>query len=106
MSHTTGPWAFSEGDRERRGMSEIIKANDKQFRIGWVLCDHLNNLQRAEDISNARLIAAAPELLAACKSAFLQIMPDVEVESSESRQGTASDLYDLLRNVIAKAESE
>lgn len=64
-NHTEGPWAFVEGDRERRSMSSIFKASDKEFLIGYVICDSRNELARADDVANARLIAAAPELLSA-----------------------------------------
>jgi predicted metal-dependent phosphoesterase TrpH len=62
--HTPGPWAFTEGDADRRAMSEIHKAEDKTFQIGYVTTEWRNPKQRAEDLANARLIAAAPDLLA------------------------------------------
>lgn len=65
MKHTPGPWAFTEGDAERRANSEVYKLGDKAFRIAEVNCEWLNKKQRAEDLANLRLIAAAPELLAA-----------------------------------------
>lgn len=58
--HTAGPWAFKEGDRDRRSMSDVFKAEDPEFRIAYVTCEFLNKQQRAEDIANARLIASAP----------------------------------------------
>ncbi|SFH97521.1 hypothetical protein [Planctomicrobium piriforme] len=67
--HTPGPWKFEEGDRTRGMMSEVFKEADPQFRIGFVTCESHNSLQRAEDICNACLIAAAPELLEALVSA-------------------------------------
>jgi len=68
VKHTPGPWRFSEGDKERRAMSEVFKKNDKTFQIALVTCEWSNPHARAEDIANARLIAAAPELLAACEA--------------------------------------
>lgn len=65
--HSEGPWAFEEGDREKRDMARIFKAKDREFLIGYTLCDFRNELQRAEDVANARLMAAAPDLLAACE---------------------------------------
>ena len=63
MAHTKGPWKFIEGDRERRAMSDIVRDDQEDFRIGYVLCEWSSNPARQEDIANGRLIAAAPELL-------------------------------------------
>ena len=63
--HTPGPWAFAEGDKDRREVSRIHKANDAEWLIGYAICESMNRHQRAEDIANARLIAAAPDLLRA-----------------------------------------
>lgn len=67
--HTPGPWAFMEGDRGRMAASLVFKENDKDFHIGHVICEPRNEEQRATDLANARLIAAAPELLAALQTA-------------------------------------
>lgn len=57
-------WAFQEGDRERQAMSTIFKADDKDFLIGYAICESRNDLARAEDLARTRLMAAAPRLLA------------------------------------------
>lgn len=61
--HTPGPWAFTEGDKDRGMMSEIFRENDHEFRIGFVTCESHNAAQRAEDIANAKLMADAPDML-------------------------------------------
>lgn len=48
-----------------------------------------------ETVANARLIAAAPEMLEACEAAL-----GLAKEMSEG------DLYDQLKNAIAKAKGE
>lgn len=63
VKHSPGPWAFSVGDADRRSSSEVFKADDNEFRIASVMCEWANKAQRAEDIANARLIAAAPDML-------------------------------------------
>lgn len=72
--HTKGPWIFKEGSRERAANSTVYKADEADMLICHVICEDINDLQRAEDIANARLIAAAPELLQALKM-FLHIDP-------------------------------
>lgn len=69
VQHTPGPWVFQEGNKERPSMSMVHKASDRGFPIAQVICETQNTKQRAEDIANARLIAAAPDLLAACHAA-------------------------------------
>ncbi len=95
--HTPGPWAFTEGDVERRAMSEVFKAKDKTYGIALVNCEWSNPSARAEDIANARLIAAAPDLLAACKSIMeLLLNGSPTVPSAPIKAG--------VLDAIAKAE--
>lgn len=67
MSHTPGPWAVG-GESGNDGEAEEIVAADRT--ICWT-ADTFTDEEGAaitdEDRANARLIAAAPELLAACK---------------------------------------
>ncbi len=65
--HTPGPWAYMEGDAARFESSRISRADDREFTIALVNCEWLNKSQREQDIANARLIAAAPDLLEALK---------------------------------------
>lgn len=62
-------WKLTEGDRERQSMSEIRRADDHDFLIGYVICESRNEKARVEDIARAKLIAAAPEMLAALQCA-------------------------------------
>lgn len=99
VTHAPGPWAFEEGDRDRRGMSSIRKANDREFLIAHVLCDFRNDDVRAEDIANARLIAAAPELLEACRA--------IAAATTMCNWATLDEVQaarDLVVKAIAKAE--
>jgi hypothetical protein len=95
--HTPGPWAFTEGDKGRREMSVIHKANDREFLLGYAITESQNPHQRAEDIANARLFAAAPDLLAACKAILLSIGDDDPDWREESG-------LQAVKDAIAKAE--
>ncbi len=99
MAHTPGPWAFSEGDRERAAMSLVHKKGDKEFLLAYVICESRNEEARAMDIDNARLITAAPTLLAACQDA-LDCMPDGTVHDATQSQ---RDAIKTLRAAIALA---
>ncbi len=95
--HSAGPWEFTEGDRDRRMMSSIHKAGDKTFLIGYAICEARNQLQRVEDLANARLMAAAPELLASLKDLVTVIRADALMPESVSYLQEAD-------KAIAKAE--
>lgn len=97
-SHSHGPWAFTEGDASRRDCSSVYKASDKEFLIAHVICESRNQLARAEDIANARLIAAAPELLQAAKSALLLLTLNLDESDHVPK------IVTQLESVIAKAE--
>lgn len=66
--HTPGPWEASQGSNrgnigiKARGAAEL-------FRVAYVPVLPMDDLPE-EAQANARLIAAAPELLAACRAAL------------------------------------
>lgn len=80
MSHTPGPWNY---DDIRKLISNCAELGGE---------DEFETDDRALD-ANARLIAAAPDLLDACKSALNMINGDGHPPN-----------WDLLRAAIAKAE--
>ena len=59
-SHTPGPWHTNGGQ---------IKTEANVYDGGIIATVGIVNHQDATDIANARLIAAAPDLLAACQAA-------------------------------------
>lgn len=74
-AHTPGPWRYDETTLsicrglvsiEDVGAFQVMPAKDAQHAIAYVP----NDLAREEQEANARLIAAAPELLAACREAL------------------------------------
>lgn len=67
-SHTLGPWNYTVKNPDRNEMTVIHKEGDRDFVIGYAIADS-NPYQRQQDIANARLMAAAPELLQACIAA-------------------------------------
>jgi len=83
--HTPGPW---EVDGYRVGHPVGKHGFDLVARI-------LQTDNATEDAANARLIAAAPDLLAACKAAL---------ESDDAPFAISLPLETTLREAIAKAE--
>lgn len=87
--HTPGPWAHDSG-------STLVITEE------YIIADcTAAALPESEQEANARLMAAAPELLEACKDAleFIDfLMHDSLVSDGETRN--------MLRAAIAKAEGE
>ena len=99
-THTPGPWHYSEVIRGRDQYYRQIRAD---FKIAEVHACHSGvagtKEGRAEDEANARLIAAAPELLEQCKL-FEKCLTHL-INSGDS----GADLErDKLREVLAKVE--
>ena len=97
---TPGPWHYSEVIRGRDQYYRQIRAD---FKIAEVHACHSGvtgtKKGRAEDEANARLIAAAPELLEQCKL-FEKVLTHL-INSGDS----GADLErDKLREVLAKVE--
>ena len=94
--HTKGPWHAGElpVDDDREVPAVFIWDEDETTFIASV-CDEDNNGKATQ--ANALLIAAAPDLLAACKDALEQITVLVVGK-------VADPILLRLMDVIAKAE--
>lgn len=66
MSHTPGPWRATQKDHGLVIDGPTPRQDDYAPR--WCVCETISN--EPEDESNASLIAAAPDLLAALKALF------------------------------------
>ena len=99
-THTPGPWHYSEVIRGRDQYYRQIRAD---FKIAEVHACHSGvagtKKGRAEDEANARLIAAAPELLEQCK--LFEKCLTYLINSGDS----GADLErDKVREVLAKVD--
>lgn len=82
ITHTKGPWELN---------IDTVYIGDK-IRVQPVRY-HMD----AEGIANARLISAAPDLLAACMQSIITLDP---------MDNDHAELYEQLRAAIAKAKGE
>ena len=62
MTHTPGPWKAITGGAD----AKVVCPDGRSFLIGDII-------YHDENKSNARLIAAAPDLLAACQLALVEL---------------------------------
>lgn len=101
--HTPGPW-------------KVNKINSRIYVEGGIIdnhgvCAHVETYSEdpsVEDFANANLIAAAPDLLAACEEALLA-MGKVKVVLSPDAPAWQEELVgasESLRAAIAKAKGE
>ena len=89
--HTEGPWSVGEhAPRGDEGRTIVING-PKGGNIADIFFDD------EVDEANARLIAAAPELLEACKAANLVLL------QQNHPSGTDLEAMDVLQAAIAKA---
>lgn len=99
MKHTPGPWQSYNGEVTTR------KTLGRSFRRIAVVQDYgLGSLPEVDE-ANAKLIAAAPDLLEALESACGCIEASLDEVPSETREAMESDLA-RYRAVIAKAKGE
>ncbi len=96
MSHTPGPWIAEQTERVETGLDIIIK-NKVEKVVGW-----------AYRPSDARLIAAAPEMLEALKAAeqFIQNGRELGyITVPDMPDDPALKVPGVIRAAIAKATS-
>ena len=115
MTHTPGPWKQIEYDDwlyiggDDMDYVEYDPTNEPyNYHVINAVCviDHVGNITERED-ANARLIAAAPDLLGACDDAVQALMllsPDCldDVDFSLSR----NELINNIFSAIARARPE
>jgi hypothetical protein len=110
--YTPGPWriGFDDGSgmAGEAGGAWIIGLDDEIVVAGGV---HEGLKYGVPDMDNARLIAAAPDLLEAAKRAFVyfEIMAEKKLNEATSHEGSNAKKHLepealLLREAIAKAE--
>ncbi len=103
--HTPGPWKAEN----RSGVGWIVRWNNPAYQIcslRWVGGPHLPEVDRIVE-ADARLIAAAPDLLEAVIKAAIPleaIYASVHWELAEELKVAVVDAVLAIRKVIAKME--
>lgn len=100
MGHTPGPWVVGGASGNEGEAREIVAASRT---IAWSAStwdEDEGDVVTEEDDANAHLIAAAPDLLAACK----RLASDLSMLRLHVMRVAGPRLEDLLRDVITKAE--
>ena len=99
--YTPGPWFVEDNDRaiSSNAATDIALVNMANIRYGWDGPDFLTASHRA---ANARLIAAAPELLEQLQDVLARIEKSEEWWMDCPDRGGFD--ADAIRSAIAKAE--
>lgn len=100
MSHTPGPWRVGGVTQDHDcKMCPIFAGSDRIAQVLGGANTYEVEDWNEEDMANARLIAAAPDLLMACKVALKRIGVDGCTVGRFER-----DALDRIEAAIAKAE--
>jgi len=113
-AHTPGPWEVQELTHARgelwlqigySGCGPIVRMNctAEPMAPGVIAESKYMATSQETQRANARLIAAAPELLAVCKQIFKEAK---NIESDGYMDDDARPVYEALRAAIAKATGE
>ena len=103
--HTPGPWHLGSGN----GEGSIYAENDRmRLETGgttlYPVCDIQTGWNTEEDQANARLIAAAPQMLAALRAALEAMGDSYDATDAAGEEGAA--LWDQVAEAIATATGE
>ena len=104
--HTKGLWNIKQWEYISPPRKELVLENG-EYRLATIAADFSGNnpytipLEEAE--ANARLIAAAPELLEACKSALWAATSPVNLDNYDESEAALKKVIAQLKTAIAKA---
>lgn len=99
-AHTPGPWTDESGDGSKWG---VFDADGRAVALAQQIVSLRADVYQAERTANARLIAAAPDLLAACKS-FVEYEKAMDSGDHVGGMLAYSQFSREAREAIAKAE--
>ena len=94
MSHTKGPWRIQEQIDKETGM--VYLSGHNWIGFAGIIVEMDGGLPSKEGQANARLIAAAPELLEACKALY----------NAKGNQSRLKKALIKAQSAIAKAEEQ
>lgn len=95
MPHTPGPW--TRGERDNRGWIPIRSSDHRT--VAEVICQ-----LPTETESNANLLAASTDLLAAARLAYEPLRRKAETCKNKDWKHVDQVVFDALQNAIWKAD--
>jgi hypothetical protein len=106
MTHTFGPWFIQ--DQKRKDFIPIgPRIRSEDYIVAGVVCLEKDNQKLDINISDARLIAAAPELLEAVKNMLACFVITMNLdENDKDAEGYKYRAVKNARDAIVKATGE
>ncbi len=98
--HTPGPWVIHPADEKHPEYSGHVMTTDGYSVADCVLS--WSSIERCEQIANARLIAAAPEMLLALQVARHVI--EMDIEAAELMRSGPDD--EIINDAIANYQKD
>jgi hypothetical protein len=109
-THTPGPWSVSiEPDKYDTGRDEIrvLAEEDRNHPQGPLTVSRINQHLAGESVANARLIAAAPDLLEALRGLIDQLeAAGIHIPGEDSGQWHGAEGISFSRAIEAIAKAE
>ena len=99
-THTPGPWIWLPHPNEH--FDKGLFGSDGQVGYGIMLIKW--NRDQRNHAADARLIAAAPDLLSCCKSVLLRLDLEADNLGGDNPKFLCSTKRDMLRTAITAAE--
>ena len=100
-THTPGPWLVQAGDEWADGIVTLEGHNENGTPMYWTVASY--NRRRDEADANARLIAAAPELLEALQALIAEYEPNLKAFATDAPRKAK---WEAACAAIAKAAGE
>ena len=108
MSHTPGPWQTDQAEHDAPYQDIRIHAGKGSICCVWIDDAPLHDYN-AEQRANARLIAAAPDLLEALRvfvSCSLPVSTEIDDRGHRWTEAYLDQALPIARAAIARAEGE
>lgn len=104
--HTPGPWEFVIGDSygSQDAIIRSVRDDPRDVQVVMRAETHPSWIEDPEFLADCKLMAAAPELMEACKAAMDWI--DKFGEHAPIQFGGEAELYQQLRAALAKAKGK
>lgn len=97
LNHTPGPWFIGQG--KNTGSRTIIADDETWVGFAYGMRLGVGTVEQAE--ANAKLIAAAPDMLTALQAAI--DLADKNLEADQPRTDECQKVYDQVISAIKKA---
>jgi hypothetical protein len=108
MRHTPGPWHYRRGDEWSHSVVTHHGTLPDGSQNCWTVAD-INKMREPAHEANARLIAAAPDLLEALRvfvSCSLPVSTEIDERGHRWTEAYLDQALPIARAAIAKAEGE